>query len=236
MPESRTTVRWEWRRIWLGAVVAAVAAAPFLVWCERAPVSFHEACLEDGPVEWGTAIGFFAAAIGFATAARRSRAHGGPSRALLVLGAIVALVFCGEELSWGQRVFGFATPEPVREVNQQGEFNVHNIGSLQHLKYSLLVATIGLVGVLLPLARLVAPLRAMLARLKLPIPPAGYVGLFLASLFFLRNAANWLHLIERNDPQEVGELFFAVALAAFGLHAAACPAATLAEPPYTRGC
>ena len=33
----------------------------------------------------------------------------------------------GEEISWGQRIFGFATPEFLLPLNQQQEFNVHNI-------------------------------------------------------------------------------------------------------------
>ena len=33
----------------------------------------------------------------------------------------------GEEISWGQRIFGFATPDFLLPLNQQGEFNVHNI-------------------------------------------------------------------------------------------------------------
>ena len=33
----------------------------------------------------------------------------------------------GEEISWGQRLFGFETPEFLRTVNTQNEFNIHNI-------------------------------------------------------------------------------------------------------------
>jgi len=33
----------------------------------------------------------------------------------------------GEEVSWGQRLFGFETPDFLRAVNAQGEFNIHNI-------------------------------------------------------------------------------------------------------------
>ena len=235
MPERFTTAKWEWRRMWLGALVAAVAALPFVAWSLRDPVSFHEACREDGPIEWATAAGFFAAAAGFAAGSRRTTGAG-PSRVLLVVGALAALVFCGEELSWGQRLLGFETPEPVRAVNQQGEFNVHNVGALQRLKYSLLVFTIAAVGVGLPVLRLVPSARRLFARLRLPVPPAQWLGLFLAALFFVRHAANWLRLAERNDPQEIGELFFALGLAGFGLHAAARPAALLAEAPQPEGC
>jgi len=112
MPERFTTAKWEWRRMWLGALVAAVAALPFVAWSLRDPVSFHEACREDGPIEWATAAGFFAAAAGFAAGSRRTTGAG-PSRVLLVVGALAALVFCGEELSWGQRLLGFETPSAL---------------------------------------------------------------------------------------------------------------------------
>lgn len=33
----------------------------------------------------------------------------------------------GEEISWGQRIFGFATPGDLEKINAQKEFNLHNI-------------------------------------------------------------------------------------------------------------
>ena len=32
----------------------------------------------------------------------------------------------GEEISWGQRIFGFETPDAIAEGNIQGETNIHN--------------------------------------------------------------------------------------------------------------
>lgn len=42
----------------------------------------------------------------------------------------LALVFffgAGEEISWGQRIFGFTTPESLIENNVQGETTIHNL-------------------------------------------------------------------------------------------------------------
>ncbi|PNI10459.1 hypothetical protein CXX84_03090 [Arthrobacter sp. AFG7.2] len=39
----------------------------------------------------------------------------------------------GEEISWGQRIFGWATPDALNEVNRQGETTVHNIRGVQEL-------------------------------------------------------------------------------------------------------
>ena len=48
-------------------------------------------------------------------------------RGLYLLGGLALLFGAGEEISWGQRLFGFATPEFLKTVNAQDEFNVHNI-------------------------------------------------------------------------------------------------------------
>ncbi len=51
----------------------------------------------------------------------------GIRRGLYMLGGLALLFGAGEEISWGQRLFGFATPEFLKTVNTQDEFNVHNI-------------------------------------------------------------------------------------------------------------
>jgi len=59
--------------------------------------------------------------------------HRLPGRALRVWVLMVALgcvYFAGEEVSWGQHLFGWSTPEPVAAINRQGETNIHNIASL----------------------------------------------------------------------------------------------------------
>ncbi len=41
--------------------------------------------------------------------------------------ALLFLFGAGEEISWGQRIFGFATPESLAEINKQDEITIHNI-------------------------------------------------------------------------------------------------------------
>ena len=43
-----------------------------------------------------------------------------------LLGCLFFLGF-GEEISWGQRIFGFETPELLNEINAQQETNIHNL-------------------------------------------------------------------------------------------------------------
>ena len=49
-----------------------------------------------------------------------------PSQLFASLVAIVAVLFAGEEISWGQRIFGFESTGVFAEANYQGETNIHN--------------------------------------------------------------------------------------------------------------
>lgn len=48
-------------------------------------------------------------------------------RYIYFLGGIAFVFASGEEISWGQRIFDFETPEILTILNTQKEFNVHNI-------------------------------------------------------------------------------------------------------------
>ena len=81
---------------------------------------------EDALFENLTALLFFLTALLLGAIAAMGR--GIPGRWLYVLGALAFVFATGEEISWGQRIFGFATPDYLRAINAQNEFNVHNIG------------------------------------------------------------------------------------------------------------
>lgn len=46
---------------------------------------------------------------------------------------LLCFVALGEELSWGQHVFGFETPNTFGDINNQGEVNIHNINAAKIL-------------------------------------------------------------------------------------------------------
>ncbi len=48
-------------------------------------------------------------------------------RVAYALLALLLFVACGEELSWGQHLFGFEPPERIKELNAQQELNLHNM-------------------------------------------------------------------------------------------------------------
>ena len=58
-----------------------------------------------------------------------ARRRGAPWLRRLAFGFLALFFFLafGEELSWGQHFLGYETPESLRGINQQGEFNLHNL-------------------------------------------------------------------------------------------------------------
>jgi hypothetical protein len=40
---------------------------------------------------------------------------------------LIFIIAAFEEISWGQRIIGFDTPEKLKVINYQDEFNFHNI-------------------------------------------------------------------------------------------------------------
>lgn len=83
---------------------------------------------EDGLFESATAVALlFCAVLLFITGVGRAWRHDRK----LAPAVVVMAVFCGllflEEISWGQRIFGWSTPENFEELNAQSETNLHNM-------------------------------------------------------------------------------------------------------------
>jgi hypothetical protein len=128
---------------------------------------------EDGVFEWVTVVFFLVAAALFFFAWRES------GNAFYLLLALAFFVGAGEEISWGQRLIGFGTPQALATVNAQQEFNLHNLavlnprdmsGEYKHGLARLLTVNflyklfwLGF-GVLIPLAVRASALAAFLAR------------------------------------------------------------------------
>ncbi len=95
--------------------------------------AFHGLGEEDGFAESGGALCFLGSAISFFWLFLQLRRR--PESTPHDLGAwwwyiILAALFVfitGEEISWGQRIFGWATPEWMAENNVQEETTIHNL-------------------------------------------------------------------------------------------------------------
>lgn len=88
--------------------------------------AFHS---EAGPVELVTAGLMLIAAVAALTLAIKlgRRGHGRLWVAWYLLLAAGALFVCLEEISYGQHMMGWQSPEYFEEHNKQGEMNVHNL-------------------------------------------------------------------------------------------------------------
>ena len=113
------------------AFIASFVLAPVLV-----VINFGQNLLgtkwlvaEDGPLETATAAAFIAAALALGYAGHRIRRGQTHSWQGLILWAVACGFFliAMEEISWGQRLLGFATPDALIVANTQNEFNLHNI-------------------------------------------------------------------------------------------------------------
>jgi tetratricopeptide (TPR) repeat protein len=136
-----------------------------------------------------------------------------------------------EEISWGQRVFGWSTPAFLKERNLQGEINIHNIfvgpvhSSAKSFAEYFLAAALTAYGVLYPffLNRGLAAAR-WLDRKGLAAPP-----LYLFPFF---GAAAILELgLFRFNEAEVAEVVIGFALAAMTIHYAFAPESPHGPPP-----
>lgn len=79
-------------------------------------------------------------------------------QALVVVMILGSIYFAGEELSWGQHLAGFETPESIRERNYQNEMNLHNtegiVGDLlDKIPRTILTVGIFIGGIVFPFIR-----------------------------------------------------------------------------------
>lgn len=83
---------------------------------------------EDGPVEWGTAImlfGIFVLSLYHLITLWYAKKIEWKLGTFLFV--VLFLFAAGEEISWGQRIFGVESGEFFIENNAQGETNLHNL-------------------------------------------------------------------------------------------------------------
>ena len=216
-PGSETVAAWQQRltptRVWAALLVIVVSLyvallvdGPAATWLMR----------EDHPIEMLGALSLLAASVGCLILWRRVRGNDvrWPRLRRLSLLALAALFFFGfgEELSWGERILGFAPPQSLAEINRQNEANLHNLdlfsGSLNPDRLFQLFWLV--IGVLAPAVSLWRPARLRLQQF-MPILP-----LALAPLFLLNQAlARGFNELLTRDPDRYQSSVFSPGHAIF---------------------
>lgn len=222
------------------AVKAALYLIPililliFVVWMEVSPYQLAPMTIEDGWIENGTAIGFAVGAVAFALAAWRvPLLRNGAKKwapAMTICWALLSFVCMGEEISWGQRIFNFSTPEVVKEENIQGEFNLHNMTWMDDDalggKYRFISLYLLLGGLGIPLAARIKWGKSLAKSTYFPVLPWCYSALWVGAYIYGKYYSHWYpipNLHPAGAPSEIRELMMGVGTAFFGIHALLWP-------------
>ena len=201
------------RPLFLAALISVIIVYPLLLALPEAQTIAY--AREDGPIEYAGAIFYFLTAVMMVAAfVRVSRTSSGGAYFLLL--AVFFFVCFGEEISWGQRIIGWTTPEGLKEMNAQRETNLHNLWLFQ--AYDQTGAQKSQLALFLHPGRLIAlfwltyclliPLaysafnrvRYVLDYIRLPIPPL-YVGLMFLAAYLTRK-----FLVLSIDPSSVTQM------------------------------
>ncbi len=139
---------------------------------------------EDGIVEYGTAIALLISCIVLFRNGLSLRGRAGKLAVGLTFFYSFLFFFgAGEEISWGQRIFGWETGETLKEINKQGEITFHNVeisgvALTEHLFGPVLTFVLLLYLVALPL---LYPRNATIQRLSdrfaIPVPGLRHAAL-----------------------------------------------------------
>jgi len=147
---------------------AAVVSLSFLVLFDQDRPLVYRLTAEDALVEWSQAIGFLISAIGFAWLA----ICGYRSRVLCAGMSVVLFLVTGEEISWGQRLFGYKSPSAVTRFNVQGETNLHNLSPIHGWQRLASLTFIFTLSLAIPLLfRWVPTFREQLVQANAPVFP-----------------------------------------------------------------
>ncbi|MEE9151955.1 MAG: hypothetical protein V3U20_09010 [Thermoplasmata archaeon] len=153
---------------------------------------------EDGPIENLQAILYLVGACLWISAyffTQKVKKEGRRRRIFYVLFAAFFLFLFLEEISWGQRLFGFSTPEGLKVMNLQDETNIHNIGTQDtklwiHILHAFLFATL---GIIIPLLNLGSKrIGSIFKRIDFPIVHTDLIVCFGISLnFYYEPGLHW---------------------------------------------
>jgi hypothetical protein len=142
---------------------------------------YRELIRENGVIESGSAIFWLMAAIVLLLSTIRKKIR--DLRIIPYIGLILFFILCaGEEISWGQRIFQFATPDFISKINVQDETNIHNIGSISVFSNLFFIFSLAFFILLPVLTKKYTPLSNYLRYYSFPVPKSFSVYVFLITL------------------------------------------------------
>ena len=178
-----------------------------------------------------TSITFFMLAINPAYYRAEADGQRNSARKYFWFLALLFLFAFGEEISWGQRIFNFETPEIIKKINIQDEFNLHNL-EIFHGKtlegqdktgWSALFTMHRLFYIFLFIYLLVIPLlykfsskiNSLISKLRIPVPNILFGVLFVFNMVFGNSLRAIQTTLEGHSVVEIKEVV--IALIIFGL-------------------
>lgn len=150
MPERNRLPPWLW--LWFPPLLAIMVIGSRLLapeWYQR----FIEP--ENGLVELATPlVSLLAFLVGLGLWRELYRIPARCMRLWVVVLTLACFYLAGEELSWGQQLFKWDTPQELAALNDQNETNLHNMSSWFDQKPRLLLELWVLIGgIIIPLRR-----------------------------------------------------------------------------------
>ncbi len=165
---------------------------------------------EDGLVEYGTAFGLLLCSfVLVGNAIKLGRRSMMLAASCTAFYALLFFMGAGEEVSWGQRIFGWESGEFFMENNKQLETNFHNlvVGELHLAKTlfgSVLTTVIMLYLVVLPLLYpRVGWIKRVADRFAIPVPGLRHTAFALVASLVIT-------MMDQNRKWEVYELIFSL--------------------------
>jgi len=140
LPSSRTYLA---EKITICLVILMLLAGYILFYTDID--KFEAYVKEDGIVEWLTVVGLMAGCfVCLYRFVKLYRYRNWWFLTVVMLLAMMLFFVAGEEISWGQRIFGIKSPEFFVEENSQHEMNFHNL-IIHGVKINKLIFTFGLI-------------------------------------------------------------------------------------------
>ncbi len=176
------------------------------------PVNYVALITEDRWGEYGTSVSFAIAGILLLLLSFKQ----GPylPRIIWALIGVAALFIAGEEISWGQRILGVATPDSLKQYNVQGEITFHNLEAFRAINNKLHKIAAYLILIWSSFSVILAVrmqrMKEKIMAIGLPVIPLKLLPMFLLVAFFFM-------FYPTAKADEVGEFFLGIAVMMWGV-------------------